>query len=80
MTPETAIGYLTGLKLLNPDISGPTLFHTALLIHLLDAVMCRLFAHNGGYPKNLWTLLGLVFGFWAMAFLLLLPGKKKPEG
>jgi hypothetical protein len=35
--------------------------------------MCRLFAVNNGYPKNLWTGLGLVGGVWAVALLILLP-------
>jgi len=39
--------------------------------------MCRLFAHNNGYPKNLWTVLGFVFGVWAVAVLIVLPSKKK---
>jgi hypothetical protein len=35
--------------------------------------MCRLFASNNGYPKNLWTALGLVGGLWAVAVLIVLP-------
>ena len=71
-------GYFTGLCLLGGDLPFPTLVCTALLIHLLDGVVCRLFAHNNGYPKNLWTVLGVVFGIWAMAALFLLPRRPKP--
>jgi len=44
--------------------------------HALDSIMCRLFAHNNGYPKNLWTVLGFVFGIWAVAVLILLPRRR----
>jgi len=73
----TFVGYFTGLRLLGDTLSFPTLLGTALLVHLLDGIMCRLFAHNNGYPKNLWTLLGFVFGIWAMATLVLLPRRPK---
>ena len=32
-----------------------------------------LFAHNNGYPKNVWTALGFIGGIWAVAVLILLP-------
>jgi hypothetical protein len=35
--------------------------------------MCRLFARNNGYPKNLWTAFGFVFGVWAVALLIVIP-------
>ena len=75
---DVAIGYFTGLRLLNPDLSGATLLRTVLVVHTCDAVMCRLFAHNNGYSKNLWTALGFVFGIWALAILILLPKRKGP--
>ena len=56
-----------------PDLPPPTLLGTALGLHICDAIMCRLFAHNNGYPKNLWTVLGLIGGLWAVAVLILLP-------
>jgi hypothetical protein len=43
-----------------------------------DAIMCRLIAHNNGHPKNLWTLLGLIAGLWAVAVLILLPRRAEP--
>ena len=73
----TFVGYFTGLHFLGDTLSVPTLLGTALLVHLLDGIMCRLFAHNNGYPKNLWTLLGFLFGIWAMATLVLLPRRAK---
>ena len=39
--------------------------------------MCRLFAHNNGYPKNLWTVVGFVFGIWAVAALIVMPKREK---
>jgi len=73
MTLATALGYLTGLAFVAPHLDLPTLLGTALALHLCDAIMCRLFAVNNGYPKNLWTALGLIAGLWAVAVLILLP-------
>jgi hypothetical protein len=44
-----------------------------LAIHICDAIMCRLLAHNNGYPKTAWTVLGFIGGLWAVVVLLLLP-------
>lgn len=73
MSIEVFLGYFTGLRLLSDTLPFPVLVGTALLIHLLDGIMCRLFARNNGYPKNLWTLMGFVFGIWAIATLIFLP-------
>jgi hypothetical protein len=40
--------------------------------------LCRLFAHNNGHSKNLWTALGFVFGLWSVALLLVLPKRSSP--
>ena len=73
MTWDVVLGYVTGLRIISPDISAATLLRTTIIVHIVDAVLCRLFAHNNGYSKNLWTTLGLIFGIWAVAVLLLLP-------
>jgi len=75
---DTALGYFTGLRLL-AEMDPQTLLRTTLVVHTCDAVMCRVFAKNNGYPRNLWTALGLVFGIWAVAVLIVLPKKAKPE-
>ncbi len=77
MSFEVLVGYFTGLRVLGGNLSFSILLGTALVVHLLDGIMCRLFAHNNGHPKNLWTVLGFIFGIWAMATLVLLP--KKPR-
>ena len=77
MTWDVLLGYFTGLRFLATDIDPATLVRTVLVVHICDSIMCRLFAHNNGYPKNLWTLLGFVFGIWAIAVLILLPRRKK---
>ncbi len=69
----TALGYFTGLYFLDPTLDAGTLVRTTVLLHGLDCIMCRLFAHNNGHPKNLWTVLGFVFGVWAVAVLIVLP-------
>ena len=71
------LGYFTGLRLLSTHMEPAVLVRTVLVVHLCDAVMCRLFAHNNGYPKKLWTVLGFVFGIWAVAVLILLPRRSR---
>ena len=77
MSALTAISYLSGLGFVAPDLAPPTLLGTALALHVCDAIMCRLFAHNNGYPKNLWTAIGFVFGIWAVAALIVMPKREK---
>ncbi len=75
---ELALGYLTGLGLLAPHrLDLPALVATGLVVNTCDAVVCRLFARNNGYPLRLWTAFGFVFGVWAVAVLVLLP-KRTP--
>ena len=78
MTWDVLLGYFTGLRLLAPELDPATLVRTAAVVHTCDAIMCRLFAHNNGYPKNTWTVLGFLFGIWAVTVLILLP-KRAPE-
>jgi hypothetical protein len=70
------LGYASGLRLLDPTMSLSTLLGTMFIAHTCDAVMCRLFAAHNGYPKNLWTAIGFVFGVWAVAGLILLPKRE----
>lgn len=79
MTWDVFLGYFTGLRLLTPDLDPATLLRTIFVVHTCDSIMCRLFAHNNGYPKNLWTVLGFVFGIWAVAVLLILPRRLPPQ-
>jgi hypothetical protein len=73
-TAELVIGYLTGLALLAPrPLALPSLIATGVVVNVCDAIMCRLFARNNGYPTRIWTALGLVFGLWAVVVLILLP-------
>jgi hypothetical protein len=76
----TAVSYLSGLGFVAPDLPLPALLGTALGLHVCDAILCRLFAYNNGYPKNLWTALGLIAGLWAVAVLILLPRRADAPG
>ena len=73
MSLKLFLGYFTGLHLLAPDMALDTMLRTTLVVHTCDAVMCRLFAHNNGHSKDRWTVLGFIFGIWAVTLLLLLP-------
>jgi hypothetical protein len=74
----TFLGYFSGLYLIKPDIEVSTLFRTVSLIHILDAVLCRLIAAHCGRNKKIWTFAGLFFGIWAMGTLFLL-SEKRPD-
>jgi hypothetical protein len=74
---NTFLGYLSGLRLLRSEIPLSTLVGTMFVVNVCDAIMCRLFAHNNGYPKNLWTAIGLVFGIWGVAALIVMPKREK---
>jgi hypothetical protein len=76
VTWDVFLAYFSGLRLLTTDIDPATLVRTVLVVHTCDSIMCRLFAHNNGYPKNLWTVLGFIFGIWAVAVLIILPRRK----
>ena len=78
MTWSLAIAYLSGLAFVAPDLETRALLGTALALHICDAILCRLFALNNGYPKNVWTLLGFTAGLWAVAVLILLPRRSPP--
>jgi len=74
---KTFLGYLSGLAFLQAEIPLRTLVGTLFVVNVCDAIMCRLFARNNGYPKNLWTAVGFVFGIWAVAALILMPKREK---
>jgi hypothetical protein len=74
---EAFLGYFTGLRVFGGNLSFPSLLMTAFVVHCLDSIMCRLFARNNHYPKNLWTALGFFFGIWAVVALVFLPKKSQ---
>jgi hypothetical protein len=72
MSAEVVLGYLSGLRFLDPDLPLRSLVMTTLVVNACDASMCRLLARNAGRSAATWTLLGLVFGIWAFAAVLVL--------
>lgn len=79
-TTQLVLGYLTGLHFLSPyPLSLPSLLATGFVVNTCDAIMCRLFARNNGYPPALWTALGFTFGIWAVSILILLPTRRTRE-
>ena len=73
------LGYLTGLRLISPELAGDSLLRTVLLVHICDAAMCRLFAHNKGLSKNFWTACGFFLGIWALAVVMVLPRRVRGQ-
>jgi hypothetical protein len=73
---ETTVGYVSGLYLLAPTLQEGSLWPTLCLVHVLDAILCRVFARQSGYRENVWMLLGFLTGLWAVVFLLLATRRK----
>jgi hypothetical protein len=69
-------GYLSGLFFIKPEMDPVTLIRTAALVHVLDAILCRIIAGHSGRQKFAWTVAGLFFGIWALGTLFLLPVRK----
>ena len=80
MNWEVFLGYFTGLRFIADDLPFSVLLGTALAAHILDSVMCHLFAYNNGHPKGLWTVLGFIFGVWAVLVLVALPKREEKVG
>lgn len=70
MTWEAFLGYLTCLRFVSQDIDVATLLRTGLIANILNAIVCRLIAHNHGRDTRVWTAAGFVFGLWAVAVAL----------
>ncbi len=77
---DVFLGFFTGLRCLSPHIEPDVLVRTLVVVHICDAIMCRLFAHNNAYSKNLWTVLGFFFGIWAVAVMIVLPPRRPAPG
>jgi len=73
MSFATALAYWSGLAFVAPDLPPGTVLGTALVLHICDAILCRIFAGNAGRWRNGWTVIGFVGGLSAVAILLLLP-------
>jgi len=83
MTLATLTAFTSGLVFVAPALESGTTLGTAAALLVCDAAVCRLFARNNGYPRNLWTALGLIGGLWAVAVLIVLPrrpGTSPPPG
>ncbi len=76
MDLHTLLGYFTGIYFISGDLDATTLLGTAILVHILDAILCGLVAGSGGRSRSLWTLAGLFFGVWALAVVFLLPARR----
>ena len=79
MNFATILAYWSGLAFVRPELGLRELVGTTLVLHICDAIMCRLFARNNGYPKTLWTMIGFVGGIWALTVLILLPRRAPPD-
>ncbi len=67
----SAIGYLSGIYFIQPNLDPATLIRTASVIHILDALLCYVIATQSGRNRTIWTLAGLVLGVWTVGTLFL---------
>jgi len=67
------VSTVSGLRFVAPTLDAPTILGTGAVVQVCHGILCRIFAHNNGYPKNAWTALGLIGGLWAVGLLILLP-------
>jgi hypothetical protein len=73
------LGYFSGLFFIKSEMDPTTLWRTAALVHLLDAILCGVIAKYSGRSKTLWTIAGALCGIWALAAIFLLPAKKSEQ-
>lgn len=73
------LGYFSGLFFIKPELDPSTLWRTAALVHLLDAILCGVVANHSGRNKTAWTIAGALGGIWALGILFLLPTKSPPK-
>lgn len=73
------LGYFSGLLLIRSEMDATTLWRTAALVHLLDAILCGVIAKYSGRSKKIWTIAGALCGIWALAAIFLLPAKNHAE-
>jgi hypothetical protein len=71
------LGYFSGLFFIKSEMDPTTLWRTAALVHLLDAILCGVIANHSGRSKTLWTIAGAICGIWALAAVFLLPAKNQ---
>ena len=69
------LGYFSGLLFIRPEMDPVSLWRTAALVHLLDAILCGVIANHSGRSKLAWTIGGALGGIWALGILFLLPAK-----
>jgi hypothetical protein len=72
-------GYFSGLLFIKSEMDPTTLLRTAVLVHLLDAILCCVIANHSGRNKTAWTVAGLLGGIWALGILFLLPAKNSAK-
>jgi len=70
------LGYFSGLLFIKSEMDPTSLVATAVLVHLLDAILCCVIANHSGRSKTIWTIAGAIGGIWALGILFLLPARE----
>jgi len=70
------LGYFSGLSFIKPEMEPSSLLRTALMVHVLDAILCGVIANHSRRNTIGWTIGGLCCGIWALGVLFMLPTKK----
>ncbi len=74
-----ALGALSGLAFVAPELELPARISTSLAMLLTYGIICRIFAKQAGRSAAAWLAAGLLGGVFATALLLFLLGQRRPS-
>lgn len=77
-TVGLALGALSGLTFVAPDLELPVRICTAVAMLVTYGIICRIFARQAGRSPSAWLAAGLLGGVFATALLLIL-GERGPR-
>lgn len=66
------LGTVSGVRFVAPHLAPEVMAATSVGMLITYAVICRVFAIQGGRERNPWTIAGLLGGLFATAALLVL--------
>ncbi len=76
----SVLGTLSGLRFVSPDLPPDVTVVTAVAMHITYAIVCRIFAAQRDRAPLPWLVGGFVTGVFAVAALLVLGDRERPDG
>ncbi len=78
-TLARVVSIASGFALMGYQLPPATLLGTSIAVDLALAPLTAVIAGRRGRSKRIWTVVGLVFGMWALAAVLLLRPIRSPR-